>query len=626
MNWNIRTKIAVVLILLILTGFLSWLTSFQFIELSRSSLNDVKNAKLKHLLIAHDADNNFENYINSAVVAVSTKEPQVIVDNKFRIDSIKKNMALLEKQDPTYKSYVLFVPLLEEIHEVSLLYIRGMFKATDSDRKVTQEALKANSDKIENVKKSLRDLKQKAEDDFDAAAEHTNQLNSRFVIISGVTLAGLILVVIFFAIVLLSSILKRISRLKEHFGVINIDSLEPIQNTGEDELGDLLKASNKMLMNIKEARSELIEKHFVENIINTLNDILLVCDSGWKIIRINTEGLEFFKEYGGSPFGKDIFEFLEKNENRMGLAVEEMKFELIRKGILEGEAFLKSKNTLIPVHVSAAAMTPTVNFNNTFVFIIRDLSSEIKREEEKQVLQAHLTQSAKLASLGTLGAGIAHELANPLSAIMGYAELLKNNKDLAPTKIQDFGNTIIRCGKRMTGIIDEFRKFSRDTSELNFEVFPIHLTIEGVLVFMQHKIASMGVDIQLDFDKKDSFILGDHNQIESVFLNLFTNSCDSFEEVTDERKKVIKVSNRIEGDIVVIIFEDNAMGIPEEKVKNIFDPFFTTKPVGSGTGLGLFIVHQILKNHNCTIEVSSKIGEGTRFVIRFPKASPAKAD
>jgi PAS domain S-box-containing protein len=570
--------------------------------------------------MSRDAENNFETYVNTAVVAVSTKEPQILEDNKVRINNIETILSTLEKEDTSYKAYVAFAPLLEQIHKISLQYITELSSDVKvGDRKIEASVLNLNNEQIQNVKKDLGKIKQKAEHDFEEAAEHTSQLNNQFIFISAVTLGTIILIVILFSIFLLGSILKRISRLKDHFSATNIDALEPIENTGEDELGDLVKVSNTMLMSIKKSRSELIEKAFVENIINTLNDILIVSEGDWKIIRVNSQGLEFFGKSQQSLYGSSIFESIQRNESRMGLSIEAMQAELTQKGVLKSEAFLNHQQELIPVHISAALMGQTLKHEKTYVFSIRDIRHDLEREHEKQMLQAQLAQSSKLASLGTLGAGIAHELANPLSAIMGYAELFRISKEIHP-KFREFGNTIIRCGKRMAVIINEFRNFSRDTSDLELETFPIHLAVEGVLIFFQHKTISMGIDIQLDFTKEDDCVFGNHNQIESVFLNFLTNSCDSFAEITDDRKKFIKVKNYSEKDALVITFEDNAMGIPPEKIKNIFDPFFTTKQVGSGTGLGLFIVHQILEKHKCTIEVSSTRNQGTRFTLRFPKA------
>lgn len=614
MNLSIRKKIGIVSLLLASTGFLSWLIAFQFIQMSKASLYEVKNNRLKILLLARDAESNFENYINNAVVAVSTKEIQVLEDEKARLTDIENTLSYLERTDASYKPYVQFSPFLKQIHEVSLEYIRDISGFSKTGKNVS-DMLDTNNKKIQTIKRYLGELKKKAENDFNDAAEKLSHNSNQFIISSAISLGLLILFVIFSSLFILGSVLKRIGRLKNHFSVTNLDSLEPIPDTGDDELGDLLKASNTMLMDIKAARSQLVEKDFVENIVNTLNDILIVCDEKWKVIRMNLRSEKFF--FKKMIYSKDIFEVIQENVARKGPSIEEMKSELLKTGTLNSEALITHDSKETNVHISAAAMTPSLKMRKTYVFIIRDKTGEIANEREKELLHAQLAQSSKLASLGTLGAGVAHELNNPLSAIMGYAELLKNNKEV-PEKIRDFGNTILKCGRRMSGIIDEFRKFSRDNTRTDFEPFAMHDPIEGVLFFLQHRINYIGIEIQMDLVKEDDFVLGDHNQIESIFLNFLNNSCDSFGEVKDDRREFINIKSFIKNSVITIKVEDNAMGIPEDKIKHIFDPFFTTKPVGSGTGLGLFVVHQIIKNHNGTVQVKSTEGKGTIFTLTFP--------
>jgi signal transduction histidine kinase len=618
MTISIRKKIVIVSVILTTACFISWFMSYQFIRINAQNLNEIRNTKLSNLLMAKDAQNSFENYLNTVVTAVSTKEVNLIEENKIKLDNIKDILIKLESVDSTYHLFSKIIPKLNSVHETSIIYVKNISNTYQIDKKF-EIMLKGNNESIDQITKILSDIKNKSDTDFNLTVEKMSQDSNWFVIIGAASLALMLLFAIFSSLILLNSIFTRIKRLKNHFSKTDIDSLEPISETGEDELGDLLKASNTMILNIKESRLQLVEKEFVENIINTIKDIIIVCGNSFDIIRMNTEAKNFFSHRNMNVYGENIFKFLNESEKRKGLSVTEMKKTITTKGILVTDALLLDTDMEeFNIHLSAAAMNNSEFTNEkSFVFILRDINKDIAAEKEKSILETKLAQSAKLASLGTLGAGVAHELNNPLSAVIGYAEIIQDSQDL-PEKIKGFGSTIMRASERMKIIIDELRKFSRDNPEREFQFMDIHSPIQGVLIFIQQRLHLIKIEIKLNLFKKTAFIFGDSNQIESIFLNFLTNSCDSFVDVKDDRKKQITITSIEKEGKISIIFQDNAMGIPENKLKNIFDPFFTTKPVGSGTGLGLFIVHQIIKSHNGTISVDSKEDKGTTFELTFP--------
>lgn len=617
MKFSIRIKLLLLSILLTSACFLSWLVSYQFIRISKETLSEIKNLKLKNVLMTQAADAEFETYVSNVVVAISTKEIQVLEENRIRIDNIEKVLRDLQSRDPSYKEYSSFSDTLDEVHQTSRLFLQQI-TGTKSKQEITH-LLDDNSRKIQSIKNSLKQLRQKADEDFDLTTEKMNHDTNQFAMIGTAIMGLLIGFVILSSIFILGSLIARINRLKTHFSNTGIDSLEPVADTWNDELGDLLKVSNTMLMNIKESRSELIEKHFVENIINTINDMLIVCDSEWKILRTNLRAQIFFAEEKNSIYKEDIFKLLHPVDSDEHHSLEFMKKTLSETGFLNSDAILRTETKEdVFIHMSAAAMSNTSkNSANSYVFIIRDISHQIANEREKLTLQAQLAQSAKLASLGTLGAGVAHELNNPLTAVMAYAELIQRSKEL-PEKIKDFAITILRCSDRMKSIIDKLRNFSLDTSNLQYEALSIQECIKEVQIFLQYRLNLMDIEVHMDFCKENDIILGDKNQIESIFLNFFSNSCDSFAELSDSRKKEIYIKSTCTSDSISILFKDNARGIPSSKLKNVFDPFFTTKTVGSGTGLGLFIVHQIITNHKGSIDVTSIEGHGTEFTLNFP--------
>lgn len=243
----------------------------------------------------------------------------------------------------------------------------------------------------------------------------------------------------------------------------------------------------------------------------------------------------------------------------------------------------------------------------------------LKNTQEKLVsTQSQLVQAAKLTSLGTMASGVAHELNNPLAGVQGYANLIKKTEKLTPQGNQMLEKLVVNT-HRMANIIDHLRSFAREST--TEDIKPIDLKQVVLQAFdllgVQLNLRSIQYYIHADGDSYN--VLGDSNQLESVFQNLITNSRDAFESVTDGRRKEIHTTLEVDQNRTVnITYSDNASGIPYDIQSKVFDPFFSTKPVGKGTGLGLSISLGIIKDHDGSIQVKSAPEEGTEFKMRIP--------
>ena len=238
---------------------------------------------------------------------------------------------------------------------------------------------------------------------------------------------------------------------------------------------------------------------------------------------------------------------------------------------------------------------------------------------EKDQIQSQLIQSAKLASIGILASGVAHELNNPLTVVMGNTQLIKKLKD-DPAKIDEKVDKINHAAVRMKSIIDHLRTFSRESRLSERQQFEILEPINYVLGFLRKQLELQEITINLSMTNSQALVNGDIVQFESVFQNLLINSRDAFDEIKDNRKKQITIKTLVEDDNLKIIFQDNATGIPKNIQDSIFDPFFTTKETGRGTGLGLSIARNIIEDHKGTMLVESEDGKGTIFLIKIPLA------
>jgi len=247
-----------------------------------------------------------------------------------------------------------------------------------------------------------------------------------------------------------------------------------------------------------------------------------------------------------------------------------------------------------------------------------------KAYHELKQTQANLVQSGKLASIGQLASGVAHELNQPLMVIRGNAQLL--NRGLRQNKVSPEENRkllklIEKNTSRMMSIITHLSTFSRQSAG-EFQIISVNQVLEDSLQMVGEQMKVHNIQIKKDLDKSLPKILGNANQLEQVFLNLITNSKDAISESGEDKKtSVIEITtHRPENKTtcVEIFVRDTGLGIAPENIDKVFDPFYTTKEVGQGTGLGLSISYGIIKDHQGKIDIIETGPEGTTFKIELP--------
>jgi signal transduction histidine kinase len=247
--------------------------------------------------------------------------------------------------------------------------------------------------------------------------------------------------------------------------------------------------------------------------------------------------------------------------------------------------------------------------------------------EELKIAQSQLVQSGKLASIGELAAGVAHELNQPLMVIRGYSQLIHRqmkSQRLEEKELAELLETIDRNTKRMIIIINHLRAFSRQSST-GFQAVDLNRVIEDAFLMIGEQLRLRGIHVTKHLDAAGTFVQGDAHQLEQVFLNLLSNARDALSVTPTgyQRRRSnrrIAITTRSTGDParVEVLVSDNGDGIPAQNLEAIFDPFFTTKEVGKGTGLGLSISYGIIQKHGGRIEVKETGPEGTTFVLTLP--------
>ncbi len=239
------------------------------------------------------------------------------------------------------------------------------------------------------------------------------------------------------------------------------------------------------------------------------------------------------------------------------------------------------------------------------------LNMVIDMSEEKR-LQQFLIRAEKMAGIGVLASGIAHELNNPLYGILGLAETIVEEKDMET--IKEYASDIVRYSKEAAGIIRDLSGYSYSSRTETSSTVDINSTIMKAIQMMKRLDKISNINIVTDLD--DLPVLNaSQGEMQQIFINLLTNAVHAMKTTP---KKVLKISTKLMGDFVRVAFEDTGIGISKENRAQIFEPFYTTKELGKGTGLGLYICYRIAMKYQGRLDVESELGRGTTFSLILP--------
>jgi len=422
-------------------------------------------------------------------------------------------------------------------------------------------------------------------------------------------------------------------------------------------------ASIRDISELKRAQNEVVTaKDYADNIIKSMIDTLIVVDPDGKIKTINKATSDLLgyseDELIGKPVEK-IFTAAEKKEE-----VSMFKGNRLKKLMKEGTVrdynmkYRTKKGDVIPVSFSGSVMRNKDGNLVGIVGIARDMR-EIKRlmQKEKELAvqaaaaetdrkraaelekaykelrntQEKLVQSEKMATVGRLAAGVAHEINNPLAIILLVEQsisgmLKKQVADIPDSKVY-LGNLerVERAANRCKKIVSNLLAFSRSIN-LQLASIDINKVVEETLESLEDQIKSRDISVVKNFVHLPT-IKANKEQLKQVFDNLIMNACEVMSKggqlriTTRLQERGIKALGEAmveEGRTVEIEFSDTGEGIPEGNLLKIFDPFFTTKETGKGVGLGLYLSYGIIEQHGGTIEVTSGEGKGTTFIVKLP--------
>ena len=257
-----------------------------------------------------------------------------------------------------------------------------------------------------------------------------------------------------------------------------------------------------------------------------------------------------------------------------------------------------------------------------YLSILQKTNEELqKTNDELKKTQAELIQSNRLKAVGELAAGVGHEINNPLTGILGNSQLLltrmKNNPEIKLKEyesiIRSIENSAQRCREIVRGLLD----FSREGLKKN-QAIEVYELLKFTLLLVKNTLENEKIHFTLD-PGSPSLILGHPEELQQVFLNLISNSRYAIKQKSTSGGDIhVKIRLVKDNKFLLIIFEDNGIGISEDALPHIFEPFFSTKKTGEGPGLGLSTVYGIIKQHGGTITADSEINKGTTIFIELP--------
>ena len=345
------------------------------------------------------------------------------------------------------------------------------------------------------------------------------------------------------------------------------------------------------------------------NSFNALDDAMLIIDRDYTIEKMNSSGLALFNKQEDNLAGKKCYKVIRNRDKYctdcpMKTALKSKKpYTIERHDEVLGKYF----------SVKAA---PILDENNKVVkcaYVIRDTTREVKARENEKALQQELNLTSRLASIGEVAAGIAHEINNPLTGVIGFAQMLAAME--MPEQMREAVDVINDGARRTAGIVQKLLTFAR-RNKTTKEYVDINAVLNSTLDIRAYEMKTNSIEVVSRFDPDLPKTMANTGQLQQVFLNIVINAEQAMAMAHVTGKLSIKTE--IVNSKIRVSIADNGVGITKENLNKLFDPFFTTKGDNGGTGLGLSISYGIIKEHKGKIKVKSIAGKGATFIIELP--------
>jgi len=353
-------------------------------------------------------------------------------------------------------------------------------------------------------------------------------------------------------------------------------------------------------------------KDFLENILESSIDAIITTDIKGYITFVNRALKELIGLRGQQIIGKHISIYYKNGIDQAREIMNRLrKFGRIR----DYEFDMKINDRIVPIRTSDTLLYDDFGEIVGSMGVFQDITARKALSEKLFETQSELIQAVKMRALGDLVSGVAHEINNPLMASNTFIHLLEGEKWKNPEIKKKFF-LLKECNVRIEKIVKKLKEFSRQ-SKFEFSSMNVNDAALSVLAITRQQLLNQGIELKITLPDGLPPVLGDINQIEQVLLNLFANASDAMEESPD-KLLTIETALSEKGQMVQIKVSDTGVGMTSEQIEQIFNPFFTTKDADKGMGLGLSISYRIIESHRGKIEVRSKQGKGTTFIVELP--------
>jgi PAS domain S-box-containing protein len=351
------------------------------------------------------------------------------------------------------------------------------------------------------------------------------------------------------------------------------------------------------------------ERDFNQKILNTTQSMILVLDTAGLISYANRRCYEAgYREE--EMIGRHLVDLVDGAQRKEFEAALETTAHGLQVENLEARA-KRGDGSLGYFSISLSPMRDEQDAVNSVVVVMTDIT-------DAALLQAKLAHAERMATIGRLVSGVAHEVNNPLAAILGFTDLLIENPEV-PASAHESLEIILQETQRTKNIVQDLLSFARQRP-VQREAVRLGTILRQTIKLRSYDFTSHGVEVIEDFDEDLPATIGDSQQLQQVFLNIVNNAYDAIQEAG--RRGMITLRTKRAGDSVEVAITDNGTGISD--TARIFDPFFTTKPTGKGTGLGLSICYGIVRAHGGEIQCwNNDNGEGSTFLVKLPVATEA---
>lgn len=424
--------------------------------------------------------------------------------------------------------------------------------------------------------------------------ENLARLGNRIVFITVLAITGSILLIVF-GFNAMTSPLRKLTSDMDGIEYGRYAEYSNGEQNREDEIGVLQRSFSAMVRRLKEADMKW------ENTFNSITDLISIHTKDYRIVKVNNALARRFHTTPDALVGRYCWEVYHSSD---GVCPDCPH----AKTLMTGKPSTCEEEYRSLDGIFLTTTFPYLNEEGKIIGTIH-IAKDITAEKR---LQKKLVQSERMNVMGQMAAGIAHTINNPLNSILGYSTYVLENLDASNPNREELSrivNATVRCKETVKRFLDLARDPYQDEELVNLEE-----VLEEVLALCRHALSSRRIEVTKRVGL-ELWLSAGGNEIEDALLNIVLNACDAMPDGGG-----LAITAQREADLITLTISDTGCGIRPEDLPNVFDPFFTTKEPGKGTGLGLAVTHNIIKNLKGNIDVHSEVGKGTTFTITFPAA------